>query len=41
MMWLICAIPWVIGLVWFAWAIHTAPQGEEIPGVGFVLKGGE
>ena len=33
------AIMWLLCLVWFAWMCHTAPEGEEIDGVGFVERG--
>jgi len=34
-MFVLLLLVWVI---WFAHEIHVAPEGEEIPGVGLVLK---
>ena len=33
------AIMWLLCLVWFAWMCHTAPEGIEVDGIGFIERG--
>lgn len=31
-------ILWIVGIIWLIHEFITAPEGEEIPGVGLVIR---